>query len=187
VQRSKFLLSGLLALGVCGPAPAEDKIAVVVPATLDPNAAIGENIRRECAIEAGIGNEAFANVSKRYPGIEPIRDLNQAAPGARVVRMTIVGALGAGGGAWSGPKSITIRADLIQNTKVLATKILRRQSNGGAFGGFKGTCSIMERITVALGRDVAAWLPRALATAETMATSAGTSTATKDTATSDDK
>ncbi|HEX7250535.1 MAG TPA: hypothetical protein VF262_09155, partial [Burkholderiales bacterium] len=60
--------------------------------------------------------------------------------------------------------AISVRADLEQNSKLHASKLLTRQSSGGAFGGMKGTCSIMERIAVALGRDVAAWVPGALAT-----------------------
>ena len=50
---------------------------------------------------------------------------------------------------------------MLQNSKIVATKDLKRQSGGGAFGAYTGTCPIMDRIAVALGKDVAAWLPSA--------------------------
>ena len=34
----------------------------------------------------------------------------------------------------------------------------KRYSTGGAFAGFKGTCSIIGRCARAVGRDIAAWL-----------------------------
>jgi hypothetical protein len=57
---------------------------------------------------------------------------------------------------------MTVRADLMQSGKVLATTTKERSSGGGAFGGYKGTCQIFGRVAKTLGSDVAAWLPGAM-------------------------
>jgi hypothetical protein len=143
-------------------AHAQDKLFVQVPALLDANAPITESVRRDCNVEAKVGGHIFQKVSEKVPGAEALADPRKAGA-ERLLKLTIVNVVGVGGGAWSGSKSITIRADLEQNSKVHASKTLTRQSGGGAFGGMKGTCSIMERIAVALGSDVAGWVPAALA------------------------
>ena len=151
-----------LALGVAGmvlaaTAHAEERFLVQVPAVYDSAAPVTDSVRRECAIESVIGNHVFMQVSAAFP-----KSLQIQAPGKddreKYLMLTVLAVQGVGGGAWSGGKSITIRADLLQEGKTVSTKVLSRGSRGGAFGGFSGTCQIMERIAGALGRDTAAWL-----------------------------
>lgn len=76
-----------------------------------------------------------------------------------VLEAEIVEANGAGGGAWSGPKSMRVAGKLKDHTgKVIATFSGSRFSTGGVFGGYKGTCSILGRCTKAIGKDIAGWL-----------------------------
>jgi len=158
MRTSRFLLSGIVALCISQASNADERIAVVVPAVLGPDAPIGEAVKRECAVESHIGNQVFQRVSEKFPGAGEIRSPGQAEPESFILNVTILSVLGAGGGGWSGSKSISIRAEVSQNAKVVATTVLNRQSGGGVFGGVSGTCAIMDRIAVALGRDVAAWL-----------------------------
>lgn len=154
---------GACVLAACASgAHAGDRLLVQVPAQLDPAAPITESVKNKCAVEAKIGELVFKKISEKFPAAEPLADPRKAGAD-RLLKLTIVNVVGVGGGAWSGSKSITLRADLEQNSKVHASKLLTRQSGGGAFGGMKGTCSIMERIAAALGSDVAAWVPTALA------------------------
>jgi len=143
--------------GVC---VAQEQFAVLVPAVLDPNAPIGDAVRRECGVESKVGTEVFARVAERYPA-EQVASAAQAGD-RLILRVTLLSVLGHGGGGWSGTKAIGIRADVLRDSKVIATRTLSRQSGGGVFGGVTGTCAIMDRIAVALGRDVAAWLPGAV-------------------------
>ncbi|HEX9395740.1 MAG TPA: hypothetical protein VF943_03265 [Burkholderiales bacterium] len=164
-----FLLAAVLALGATLAAGSDEKI-VMLPVSLESGAPINESVRRDCAIENNLGSHIFKNVNERFPGAEQGAGAG-SDPGKIVLRVTVIAVTGAGGGAWSGSKAISIRADALQGAKVIVSKTLSRQSGGGVFGGVSGTCSIMDRIAGALGRDVAAWLPGALATAKTQAPS----------------
>lgn len=152
-----------LALAAGGlQAHANERLLVQVLAVLDPSAPINAAVRSECNVQALVGNAVFSEVKQRVPGAEPA-----AAPrdtgGAKALRLTLVSVRGVGGGAYSGPKSMNLKVELTQNGKVLQSTVLHRDSLGGVWGGVKGTCSIFERVAVALGKDVAAWLPAATA------------------------
>jgi hypothetical protein len=158
-MRASLIFPAILALCIAQPARAQEKIAVAVPPIVEAAGTIAENVRRECAVEDKIGEEVFRRVSERFPGTGKTPSSGPFPSSDRVIRVTIIGAVGAGGGAWSGAKAITIRADVMQDTKVVHSTVLTRHSSGGVFGGLTGTCPIMDRIAGALGRDVAAWLP----------------------------
>jgi hypothetical protein len=149
-----------LAFAACGLSSAHgtERLLVQVPAALDPAAPIARAVRAECGVEMLVGNHVFAQVGQRWPGAESVAGPGNAGS-AKLLRVTLLSVMGTGGGAWSGSKSMTVRADLVQNGRTLQSTVLTRQSGGGVFGGMKGTCAIMERIAVTLGKDVAAWLP----------------------------
>ncbi len=152
-----FLLISALAASL--PAVADDSLFVQVPAVFEANARIPANIKRECAVDTMLGNQALAGISNRFGTVRAV-DKPEQAGGANLVVLTILSADGFGGGGWSGPKTMTIRADLMQNGVSLSTTTFSRASKGGMFGGMTGTCPIFDRISVALGKDVAKWLVR---------------------------
>lgn len=155
----RCLLAGALALAGVTGAHAADRFLVQIPATLDASAPIATSVRNECHVEALVGQHVFAQVARRWPATESVLSLPEQGTD-RGLRLTLVSVLGAGGGAWSGPKSMSLRVDVVQGGKPLRSTVLTRQSAGGLMGGMSGTCPIMERIAVALGRDVATWLQR---------------------------
>jgi len=136
---------------------AQERIFVRAPAVFDKAAPIADSVKAECAVDTLLGQHVYAKVSEKFPASAQVRELGEAGKD-RVLNLTILSVFGVGGGSWSGPKSISLRADLMQDNQVIATATRQRSSTGGVFGGVTGTCAIMERIAVALGRDVAAWL-----------------------------
>ena len=76
----------------------------------------------------------------------------------RVLEMEISEVHAAGGGAFSGPKWMTVKGELFDRGKQIGSFRAKRFTTGGAFGAFKGTCSIIGRCTKALGQDIAGWL-----------------------------
>jgi hypothetical protein len=76
----------------------------------------------------------------------------------RYLDMSITEVFAQGGGAWSGPKWMTVTGTLMENGKKVASFRAKRFSTGGAFGGFKGTCAIIGRCTKTIAEDIAKWL-----------------------------
>jgi hypothetical protein len=139
----------------------DEKLFVRVPAIYDPQAQVPPAVWHECDVGRHIGEQVLQRVSERFRGALPLD--STLRPGQeKTLKLTIVGVRGHGGGAWSGAKTILLRADLQQDGSEIAMTVLERSSRGGPLGGVSGTCPIMERISVALGRDVAAWLPRVI-------------------------
>ncbi|MFT0172566.1 hypothetical protein ACLKMY_26785 [Paraburkholderia mimosarum] len=77
---------------------------------------------------------------------------------AKVLRLQITHVLGVGGGAWSGPKAATVSADLIEGGKVTRHTKINRWSVGGVWGAFKGSCSILDRTTIVISKDLSRWV-----------------------------
>jgi len=160
MQRNKLAMAGLIVscASLSQNARAEDPI--FVQAVLDPNVRVVEAVKRDCALDTMVGDWVLESVSKKHPGSKKLQQ-GASAGKDRVLKVTIVNVVGVGGGAYSGPKSMTVRAELLQSGKVMATTTKERTSGGGAFGGMKGTCQIFGRVAKTLGSDVAGWLPSA--------------------------
>ena len=149
------------ALGLVPPASAGEPILVQVPASFDARAPVSNTVRSECGLETLLGNDVLEGVKAKFPESTPVQK-STATEKQKVLNVTILSVSAPGGGVWSGGKSMTIRADLIQSGRIIATTVKERGSRGGALGGFKGTCGILERVTAALGKDIAAWLSQTL-------------------------
>ena len=76
----------------------------------------------------------------------------------RVLALEITEVHAPGGGAFSGPKWMSVKGELFDNGKQIGSFRAKRLSTGGAFGGFKGTCAIIGRCSKTLGSDIAGWL-----------------------------
>jgi hypothetical protein len=152
----------------------DEKLFVQVPAIYDSQAQVPPAVWHECDLGRHIGEQVLQRVSERFRGALPLD--STLGPGQeKTLKLTIVGVRGLGGGAWSGAKTILLRADLQQDGREIAMTVVDRSSKGGPLGGVSGTCPIMERISVALGRDVAAWLPRVIGASPDTAAAPATS------------
>ena len=64
-----------------------------------------------------------------------------------------------GGNAFIGHrKSVTVSATLIVDGEEIDSTIKMRNSGGGFFGGFKGSCDVLAHTVNTLGSDVSEWL-----------------------------
>jgi hypothetical protein len=159
----KQSLALLLCLAAGLPAIAHaEGLLVQVPAVLDPTAPITGRVQSECGVPQLVGNHVLSQVGQRQPDVRAAAVAPAGSPDP-MLSLTLLSVHGVGGGGWSGPKSISVRAELVENGKSLAVNVLHRNSRGGVMGGVSGTCAIFERIAEALGKDVANWLPIALA------------------------
>ena len=136
---------------------AEDAVFnVVSPVPFAEDSGATGNVKDECTLETRLP-QFIAEAAKRGVKVVIGPAPEEGAEG-KYLYLEFTHVLGAGGGAWSGPKSVTAKGELIENGEVIGSFISSRFSTGGAFGGYKGTCSILGRCIKAMGKDIAAWL-----------------------------
>jgi hypothetical protein len=150
-----FLIGLCLSTTSAFAAPA---VLLETPVTYAPDASVVDQVKNECHIE---------DMLTHHVG-EVLRRINKTGDGtiasevdagdAEILRLQITHVLGVGGGAWSGPKATTVNADLIEGGKVVRHTQISRWSVGGIWGGFKGTCSILDRTTVVIAKDLSRWV-----------------------------
>ncbi len=140
----KIALLALLAVAASAWA---DGAQLLTPVTYANESAVVPKVREACKLE----DRLAADLGGTLGG-------STTSTAGTVVRVSIVDVMGVGGGGWSGPKAITIRAELLKDGKVQRNTVLTRTTTGGAFGGFMGTCTMLERDATTLSKDVAKWV-----------------------------
>ena len=112
-------------------------------------------VRDECQLQTKVPEF----VSRGRGGQRPAggRDRSIASAG-RVLEMEITDVHAPGGGAFSGPKWMTVKGELYDRGKQIGSFRAKRSSGGGAFAAYKGTCGIIGRCAKTLGQDIATWL-----------------------------
>jgi len=113
------------------------------------------NVKSECTLQTRL--PGFIQDYSKKVNLVLVDEVSEESEG-RVLTLEIIGVVGFGGGAWSGAKNVTVEGTLTENGEVIGTFVAMRYSGGGAFGGFKGTCSILGRCIKTLGSDIAKWL-----------------------------
>ncbi|MCS4234290.1 hypothetical protein [Stenotrophomonas sp. BIGb0135] len=147
-----------LAVLLCCTAPAlAADIHVQDPVPFSESAYIADNIKTECRMGAQLASALGSSAPAH--GNRIVFDSAPVSPGSgRVLQLELVEAQSAGN-AFSGHfKSATARGVLFQDGQKVAAVTARRTSRGGAFGGFKGSCDVLERVVTAIGGDLAEWL-----------------------------
>jgi hypothetical protein len=114
-------------------------------------------VKVECGLEGKMVGFVQTAVAGSFDKVVLVDNAAKAG-GGKSLAMKISGITGTGGGAWSGAKFLTIDGTLREKGKVTGTFRATRVSGGGAFGGYKGTCAILDRCAKALATDVAKWL-----------------------------
>lgn len=153
----RFLFLPTVAFAVfAGSAAAAEKLMIQTPAAYDPDAKVNPKIRTECAPESRLSHF----MAERAKGKFDVISTKTPDASGKALMLTILNVGGVGGGAWSGPKSITLQGVLKDKGRVIGTFNARRGSSGGAFGAYKSTCGIIERCAEALAKDISAWLEK---------------------------
>jgi hypothetical protein len=150
-----FALGGflvVLALTGCAGHPVKTASLVIKRVVYSPNAVIREAIINECDLPSKLSASIKSATESQYPRVED--DPANAGEQADILNVEITHADGAGGGAWTGPKSVAIKATLVKQGKVVGDFKASRIAEGGGYG----TCAILQRCTRKLGRDIADWL-----------------------------
>jgi len=148
--------AAVIMFSAAGSASAESiKVAAATP--FSTTGMVKESVKNECQLESKLPQ--FINEYASSYGIEiELSDAVSKKSKGKALVLEITGTEGAGGGAWSGAKSVMVKGELFNNGKSIGNFVASRYSTGGVFAGFKGTCSIMGRCVKAIGKDIATWL-----------------------------
>ncbi|MEC5396405.1 hypothetical protein [Uliginosibacterium sp. H1] len=153
----RWAASGLLAL-LCLPAHAGEVFKLMTPVRYAPDAHVVGAARTSCDLE-GYASRVFGErIRTSYPGSTELSDaVGFSSVDGKVLRVSIVNVYGVGGGGWSGTKSVTIRADLLEKGRLIGIRSITRSSRS-LLGAVSGTCPMLENCLDALSKDVMVWL-----------------------------
>jgi hypothetical protein len=151
-----------LAIAVCaalialpGAAAAGESVKMLRSLAFAEGAFVRPAVKTECRLEERLPQSVQAYARKAGIEIELVDALPKTG---RVLELEIADAIETGN-AWTGrQKGLVIQGRLLENGKLLGNFRGRRMTTGGAFGGYKGTCSFLGRCAKKLGSDVAQWL-----------------------------
>lgn len=136
-----------------------ESIAISAQAGLRDPDLIAGNIRSECS---ALG-ENFSASTKKYleeggwtVGLSKTPEQSQGVS----LKLEIANAVSAGNAFIGHSKSVSVVASLYRDGQLVDKFSTTRNSGGGAFGGFKGSCAVLYRCTNTLGSDVAKWVAK---------------------------
>lgn len=119
---------------------------------------IDQRIVAEC-VELGANlSKATQAFGERY-GVEVVRqkEVDTQAPGTTLV--VKIASATSGGNAFLGHhKTVSVKAELYQDGKMVSSTLKTRNSSGGFGGGFMGSCDVLDRTVNTLGSDVIKWV-----------------------------
>lgn len=122
------------------------------------DAEVSRKVRDECTALPTQLAEYTQQFGREF-GVEvKLADSVSAKTPGRVLVVEIFDAVSSGNAFIGHSKSTRIRGELFQDGARVAGFKGQRDSMGGAFGGYKGSCSVLGRTVKALGKDVAMWL-----------------------------
>ncbi|WP_341676292.1 hypothetical protein [Niveibacterium sp. SC-1] len=148
------LIAALCALGLAAPALAGKPTLLLTPVSIAPEASVPEKVQTECKIEETFAAQIGERLRKQGGGTTTSLD---TPAGTQVMKVQITYVLGPGGGGWSGPKAVSLRAELLEGGKVRRSEKFSRTTTGGVFGAFKGTCGLIQRCVDTLAKDLQEW------------------------------
>lgn len=150
------VVGALVALGFAGAGYGADSVVIASSIPYSESADIQRKVREECTELHG----QFAQYIREYAAERgvPVEFGDPAAATGRVLRVELTNAVSQGNAFLGHNKGTSSRGTLLQDGVEVASFRATRYSMGGAFGGFKGSCSVLGRTVRAMGQDIGNWL-----------------------------
>lgn len=119
---------------------------------------IASNIRSECQLQTQLP-AYIAEYAREEKKIETrFADAVSPDDAGRVLVLEIEEAVSRGNAFIGHQKFTRAKGTLYDNGQEIGNFVAQRYSMGGAFAGYKGSCSVLGRTVKAIGRDVAGWM-----------------------------
>lgn len=170
----KIVLSLLvmMILTACGGSSTvqEEETAGVMPAKVNPRTAIwipdailfktdapiATNIKVECGLPEKFSS--YLKLAADKAGVPVFRASKGADINKDRLVVRIVDAVSSGNAFIGHRKYARAEGTLYKNGKKVASFAASRVSGGGFWGGFKGSCSVLDRVVRVMARDISLWL-----------------------------
>ena len=150
-------IMAVLAASLLGASAMAQSLQVQRPVPYSEDGDIADNIKQECKI-----NEQLADYLQEYAKENGITVEFSGGPvdkdKGRVLDLRITNALSMGNAFIGHQKGTSSVGTLYEDGKKIASFKARRHSMGGAFAGYKGSCSVLGRTVKVMGEDIATWL-----------------------------
>lgn len=139
--------------------PIGSPVAVLTPARFAADSGVSEAVLRECALDGALANRTLASMNTRYPDTIPVTDPSQSGD-RRLLTLTIMNIEAGPGGSLSGPKTLGLRAALMQGGIEIAHQDIEHSGGGGGiFGNMRvSACAVLEREAAVLAQMVTKWM-----------------------------
>lgn len=154
------LLRTVVILSAClvGGSALAQSVSMLRSVPYSEDAEVARKVREECVQL----QSQLAEFTQQFGGelgvqVKLVDAVSADDPGS-VLLVEIADAVSAGNAFIGHQKYTRIRGELFRDGARVAGFKGRRDSMGGAFGGYKGSCSVLGRTVKALGKDVALWL-----------------------------
>lgn len=134
-----------------------EPIAVQKNIPFSENSNVRDAVRAECKLQTKTPHYVEVFGKRKGLKIKLVEDLDTTNID-RKLHLTITEAHAPAGGGFSGLKWMIVEGTLTENGRKIADVKVRRNTTGGYFAAYKGTCDIVGRCTEAIGQDLANWL-----------------------------
>ncbi|SFN55046.1 hypothetical protein SAMN05216289_13010 [Dokdonella immobilis] len=155
---NRFRLAATAFLMALGAQAMADPLVIPRPVPYADDAVIAGKIKKECQIQEQLADyiEEYAREDHRLE--VRFADSVQAQAAGLVLDVHIKDAVSEGNPFIGHRKSTTVIGKLYRDGELIGSFTGRRNSMGGMFAGYKGSCSVLGRTVRALGEDIAKWL-----------------------------
>ena len=149
ILRTSLVAAALVATAA---ARAAQPVSLLVPVTYEYSTSVLHKTKETCKLESNLETGIGSEIEKRAgrPG-------TVSTTAGVVLRVTIVGSGGIGGGGWTGAKSLAVRVEELQDGQVVRMRTFANHGRNGLLGAFEGTCGILEGLSGKLSKDIVDW------------------------------
>ena len=153
----KKTLLAIVVFGIWAPLACAETFQVARSIPYAEDAEIAGKIVRECKLQTQLAEFIKVFGAKNGHSIELVDVLDEASEG-KVLVIEIRDAVSEGNAFLGHRKSTSARGKLLDHGVEVANFKVLRNSMGGAFAGYKGSCSVLGRTVKIIGEDIAKWL-----------------------------
>jgi hypothetical protein len=113
---------------------------------------IPDAVRAECGLEQKTAEYVRDALGGKFDKVSVADSVSGSTPG-KALSLKITSVLAPGGGAWSGPKSVTVEGTLYDGGKTIGSFTARRHTTRG-----HGTCGMLQRDAKEIADDISKWI-----------------------------